>query len=114
MSYSPFLHLTDISAPIAPLTATPALGVPSGKRSAIVGFILEACKVLLACCDVANKDSIYNANVARLLRVSCLCVKGFVVWSAWRLWGRVWDALAPAPAPELIDSLLVRMLSSIS
>ncbi|GFR46461.1 hypothetical protein Agub_g8036 [Astrephomene gubernaculifera] len=47
--------------------ASPSLGVPSGRRNPSVGFVLEACKVLRACCDEANRDSIFNTNVRRLL-----------------------------------------------
>ncbi|GLC44160.1 hypothetical protein PLESTB_000901600 [Pleodorina starrii] len=47
--------------------ASPSLGVPSGGRDPSVGFVLEAGKVLRACCDEANRDSILNTNVRRLL-----------------------------------------------
>ncbi|EFJ50595.1 hypothetical protein VOLCADRAFT_103810 [Volvox carteri f. nagariensis] len=47
--------------------ASPSLGIPSGRRDPLVGFVLEACKVLRACCDEANRDSILNINVRRLL-----------------------------------------------
>ncbi|PNW74699.1 hypothetical protein CHLRE_12g486550v5 [Chlamydomonas reinhardtii] len=46
-----------------------AVGVPSGRRDRSVGFVLEACKVLRACCDEANRDSILNTNVRRLLQM---------------------------------------------
>ena len=52
------------------LAATPALGVPSGRRGREMGFVLEACKVLQACCDEANRNSILNTNVRRLLQAS--------------------------------------------
>ncbi|KAG2494535.1 hypothetical protein HYH03_007302 [Edaphochlamys debaryana] len=48
--------------------AGPSLGVPSGRRDPSIGFVLEACKVLRACCDEANRDSILNTNVRRLLQ----------------------------------------------
>ncbi|KXZ49929.1 hypothetical protein GPECTOR_19g380 [Gonium pectorale] len=47
---------------------TPSLGVLSGCRTPAAGFVLEACKVLRACCDEANRDSILNVNVRRLLQ----------------------------------------------
>ncbi|GLI58902.1 hypothetical protein VaNZ11_000684 [Volvox africanus] len=47
--------------------ASPSLGIPSGRRDPSMGFVLEACKVLRACCDEANRDSILNTNVRRLL-----------------------------------------------
>lgn len=53
----------------ASVAASAALGVPSGRRDPVMGFVLEACKVLRACCDEANRDSILNTNVRRLLLV---------------------------------------------
>lgn len=58
-----------------------AVGVPSGRRDRSVGFVLEACKVLRACCDEANRDSILNTNVRRLLQVRPLVKCGAGAWT---------------------------------
>ncbi|MEW5298643.1 MAG: hypothetical protein WDW36_001738 [Sanguina aurantia] len=50
------------------LRASPALGVLSGVRDPIIGFIIGTCKVLTACCD-ANNISIYNNNIKELLEL---------------------------------------------
>lgn len=50
------------------------MGVASGRRSAVVGLVLEASRALEACCDEANNT--YNPKVRAMLQ-------GNSQWSKW-------------------------------
>lgn len=46
--------------------------IPSGKRSPIIGFVMELCKVLMTCCEESNQE-VYNASLKQTLGVRPVC-----------------------------------------